>query len=108
MMTNRRNRPIADVDGVCAPSGAHSSVPGLRDALPNRAYQQTRWSCPLLFAKRGRQIIREGTSGVFRRTTCRENGVELEWFHLPVGQHLHERAACELRTAVPKGHYCNA
>jgi len=42
-----------------------------------------------------------GTSGRFRRTTCRENGVEFERFHLPVARYLHEDAACELQAALP-------
>ena len=31
-----------------------------------------------------------------------EDGVEVDRFHLPVGQHLHQRAAGKLRPAVPK------
>ena len=57
-----------------------------------------------LFAKRGRQIVGEGARGGFGRPTCREDGVDFVRFHLPVRQHLHERAACELHTAVPQGH----
>ena len=83
------------------PPGALNSVTlkVLRARRPALAVRAT-----ALFAKRGRQIVGEGARGGFGRTTCREDGVEFVRFHLPVGQHLHERAARELRTAVPQGH----
>src|SRR5580765_5702190 len=62
----------------------------------------------MLLAKSGRQILCESTSGGFRRTTCRENGMEFERFHLPVGEYFHEGAACELQAAFPKAHQCHA
>src|SRR5262245_58226929 len=70
-------------------------------ATPSCFDQPRSDSYRLRIAKRRRQIICEIASGGFRRTTGRENGVKLERLHLPVGQHLHERAGCDLRTAIP-------
>jgi hypothetical protein len=61
-----------------------------------------------LLSKNGRHIVCEGTSRGFRCTTCRENGVEFERFHLPVAEHLHKGTAGEFRAALPKAHQCNA
>jgi hypothetical protein len=81
--------------------------PGLGEEMPHDDAQDDRGAhaatnASSSFAKRARQIVSERASGGFRRPSCREDGVEFDGFQLPVGQHLHERAAGEFRTAVPK------